>query len=129
MRFRHRFAYYLVGFSIGLFFVAVVLTGKDASCNYFPNARVLKTLRSKPFMYDIEASRRLGEDWIDTIDIKNTLQFGEVDFAKSNRKEEGGNLYVIYGQTVKKQPITLEVLNYEEKAVLRNIMKRKEKND
>jgi hypothetical protein len=101
MKFYQRFAYYLIGLVIGCFFVAAVLSGKDTRCNYFPNARVLNDLRTKPFLYDIEASRRLSEDWVDTIDIKNTLTYGDVDFDKSNIKAEGGKLYVIYGKTKK----------------------------
>lgn len=127
MKFYQRFAYYLVGFSIGMFIVVVVWSGKDTRCNYFPNARVLNDIRNKPFHYDIEASRRLSEDWVDTIDIKNTLKYGDVDFDKSNIKTEGGKLYVIYGKTKKKQDITLEIINYPEKAVLRNIIKESKK--
>ena len=108
---------------MGCFFVAAVLSGKDTRCNYFPNARVLNDLRNKPFLYDIEASRRMSEDWVDTTDIKNTLTYGDVDFDKSNLKEEGGKLYIIYGKTKKGQEITLEVINYPQKAVLRNIIK------
>lgn len=124
MKFTHRFAYYLVGFLFGLFFVAMVFSGKDTRCNYFPNARVLNDLRNKPFHYDIEASRRLSEDWVDTLDIKNTLTNGDVDFDKSNLKDEGGRLYVIYGKTAKNQAITLQVINYPNKAVLKNIIKK-----
>lgn len=124
MKFYQRFAYYLIGFVIGCFFVAAVFSGKDTRCNYFPNARVLNDIRNKPFQYDIEASRRLSEDWVDTIDIKNTLTYGDVDFDKSNIKEEGGKLYIIYGKTKKGKDITLEVINYPEKAVLRNIIKK-----
>ena len=123
MKFYQRFAYYLVGFVIGMFFVAMVWSGKDTRCNYFPNARVLNDLRNKPFHYDIEASRRLSEDWVDSTDVKNTLTHGDVDFDKSNIKTDGGKLYIIYGKNKKNEDITLEVINYEKKAVLRNIIK------
>ena len=123
MKFYQRFAYYLVGLVMGCFVVAIVLSGKDTRCNYFPNARVLNDLRTKPFQYDIEASRRLSEDWVDTIDIKNTLTNGDVDFDKSNIKEEGGKKYIIYGKTKAGKDITLEVINYPEKAILKNIIK------
>ena len=123
MKFYQRFAYYLVGFIMGCFIVAVVFSGKDTRCNYFPNARVLNDLRNKPFQYDIEASRRLSEDWVDTIDIKNTLTNGDVDFDKSNIKEEGGKKYIIYGKTKAGKNITLEIINYPEKAILKNIIK------
>ena len=125
MKFYQRFAYYLVGLVIGSFFVALVLSGKDTRCNYFPNARVLNDLRSKPFQYSIEASRKLSEDWIDTIDIKNTLTYGDVDFDKSNKTYEKGKLYIIEGQTLKKDTITLRVINYKSKAVLEDIIRKK----
>ena len=124
MKFYQRFAYYLVGFVIGMFFVAMVWSGKDTRYNYFPNARVLNDLRNKPFHYDTEASRRLSEDWIDTIDVKNTLQYGDVDFDKSNIPDEGGKRYIIDGKTTKDIEITLEVINYENKAVLKNIIRK-----
>lgn len=128
MKLYQRVAYYLIGLVMGSFFVAAVLSGKDTRCNYFPNARVLNDIRNKPFQYDIEASRRLSEDWVDTLDIKNTLTYGDVDFDKSNIKEEGGKLYIIYGQTKKGKEITLEVINYPEKAILRNIIRKERPN-
>jgi hypothetical protein len=125
MKFYQRFAYYLVGLVMGSFVVAVVLSGKDTRCNYFPNARVLNDLRNKPFNYSIEASRKLSEDWIDTLDIKNTLTYGDVDFDKSNISYQKGKLYIIEGQTTKKDTITLRVINYSNKAVLEDIIRKK----
>lgn len=125
MKFYQRFAYYLVGFVIGMFFVVMVLMGKDTQCNYFPNARVLNDLRNKPFNYSIEASRKLSEEWIDTIDIKNTLTYGDVDFDKSNIEYQKGKLYVIEGKTTKNDTITLRVINYPSKAVLEDIIRKK----
>ncbi len=124
MKFAHRFAYYLVGLIMGLFFVAAVLSGKDTRCNYFPNARVLNDLRNKPFYYSDNASQILSEKWIDTTDIKNTLKYGDVDFDKSNIEIDNGKLYVIEGKTVKNQEIILEVINYSNKAVLKDIAKK-----
>ncbi len=124
MKFYQRLAYYLVGFVMGLFVVALVWSGKDTRCNYFPNSRVLSNLRNKPFHYSLEASERLKEDWIDTLDIKNTLTYGDVDFDKSNIKKDGGKLYVIEGKTTTGEPIELRVINYETKAVLDNIIKK-----
>ncbi|MFE3867838.1 DUF4258 domain-containing protein [Flavobacterium sp. LS2P90] len=124
MKFVHRFAYYLVGLIMGLFFVAAIFSGKDTRCNYFPNTRVLNDLRNKPFHYSDKASQILAEKWIDTADIKNTLKFGDVDFDKSNVELKKGKLYIIEGQTVKKQEITLKVINYSDKAVLEDIIKK-----
>jgi hypothetical protein len=125
MKFYQRLAYYLVGLVMGAFVVALVLSGKDTRCNYFPNARVLNDLRNKPFNYSIEASRKLSEDWIDTIDIKNTLTYGDVDFDKSNAVYQKGKLYIIEGKTLKNDTITLRVINYPSKAVLEDIIRKK----
>jgi hypothetical protein len=123
MKFVHRFAYYLVGLILGCFFVAAVFSGKDTRCNYFPNARVLNDLRNKPFYYSDKASQVLTEKWIDTIDIKNCLKYGDVDFDKSNIAVGNGKIYVIEGKTIKNQEIILNVINYPEKAVLDKIVK------
>lgn len=109
---------------MGSFFVAAVFSGKDTRCNYFPNARVLNDLRNKPFNYSDKASQILAEKWIDTIDIKNTLKFGDVDFDQSNVEFKNGKIYVIEGKTVKNQEIILKVINYPEKAVLDDIIKK-----
>ena len=123
MKFIHRFAYYLVGLVMGVFFVSLVFSGKDTRCNYFPNARVLNDLRNKPFHYSEKASEILAESWIDTSDVKNTLQFGDVVFDKSNVVVKKGKLYVIEGKTLKNQEIILQVINYENRAVLDDIIK------
>jgi hypothetical protein len=124
MKFTQRFAYYLVGLVIGLFFVGLVFSGKDTRCNYFPNARVLNDIRNKPFNYSEKASAVLAEAWIDTIDIKNTLKYGDVDFDKSNTEFNKAKLYVIEGKTVNNQPIILKISNHAEKAILEEIIKK-----
>lgn len=124
MKFVHRFAYYLLGLIMGSFVVAAIFSGKDTRCNYFPNARVLNDLRNKPFNYSDKASQILTEKWIDTIDIKNCLKYGDVDFDQSNLEYKKGKIYIIEGKTVKNQEIILKVINYPEKAVLDDIIKK-----
>ena len=123
MRLRYRFAYYLIGFTLGLFFVTAMFMGKDTRCNYFPNARVLNDLRNKPFSYSEEASVILAQGWIDSTDIKNSLTYGDVDFDKSNVQVGSGKRYIIEGKTAKNQFVVLEVINYSNKAVLKDITK------
>ena len=125
MKFYQRLAYYLVGFVIGSFFVVLVLSGKDTRCNYFPNARVLNDLRNKPFHYDSVAKQKLSENWIDQADIKKILTYGDVDFDKSNIPNKGGGkIYIIYGKNKKDKEITLKIINYTDKAVLKDITKK-----
>lgn len=123
MGFKYRFAYYLVGFIIGCFFVALVFSGKDTRCNYFPNARVLNDLRSKPFVYSAKAQEILNQKWVTETDIKNTLTYGDVDFDQSNVQVKKGKLYIIEGKTAQNQAIVLKVINYTEKAELVDILK------
>jgi hypothetical protein len=113
----------MAGFSIGLFFVAAIWSGKDTRCNYFPNARVLNDLRTKSFVYSETATAKIAQDWVDTVDVVNTLKYGDVDFDKSNVPTDGGKLYIVEGKTTKNIPITLQVVNYENKAVLKDILK------
>jgi hypothetical protein len=109
---------------MGCFIVSGFFIGKDTRCNYFPNARVLNNLRTKPFQYSPKAVQTLNEKWVDTADIKNTLTYGDVDFDQSNVPMKNGKLYIIEGKTVKNQDIILKVVNYENKAVLEEILKK-----
>ncbi len=124
MKLYQRFAYYFVGLAMGIFFVSLVLSGKDTRCNYFPNARVLNDLRNKPFYYDTIASVQISKRIADTLDIKNILTHGDVDFDKSNKPYESGKLYIINGKNKKNEVIILEVINYSDRAVLKNIIKK-----
>lgn len=127
MKFTHRFAYYLLGLLLGGILVYWFLTAKASARGvefcYLPNCRVLKDLRTKPFFYSDEASIKLAEKWLDTIDIKNTLRYGDVDFSVSNVKDSGGKLYVVEGRTTQNQLIIVEVINYSEKVLLKDIKK------
>lgn len=125
MKFAYRFSYYLVGLVLGCFFVALVFSGKDTRCNYFPNARVLNDIRSKPFEYSPKAAQVLAEKWVDTADIKNSLTHGDIDFDKSDTEfGKNAKLYVIEGKTAQNIEIILTVKNQENKAVLENIIKK-----
>jgi len=124
MKFYARFAYYIFGFAIGIFFVSMIWNQKGVSCNYFPNARVLNDIRQKPFYYSQQADSAIAQGWIDQNDIKFVLTEGSVDFSKSKKPMPGGKLYVIEGQTTKKQAVELQVVNGEDKATLLRIEKK-----
>jgi hypothetical protein len=123
MRFYARFAYYMGGFIIGLFFLMLILNGKDTRCSYFPNERVLKDIRKKPLYYSNEALGVLQDKCVDTSDVRNTFTYGDVDFDKSNIKTKGGKLYLVNGKTSKNQNIVIHVINYETKALVQEIKK------
>lgn len=123
MKFVHRLAYYMLGFSIGIVFLLFFLSGKHTRCSYFPNQRVLNDLRQKPVVYSDATILKLSNKEVDTVDIRNTLEFGDVDFGKSNVPDDNGKLYIIEGKTTKNEPITLEIVNMSDRILLKDIKK------
>lgn len=128
MKFKFRFAYYLFGLLLGVFFVIWFLGAKAESKGvafcYLPNCRVLQDLRKKPMDVTPEAQNILNESWVNLNDIKNTLQYGDVDFSKSNKAFKKGKVYVIEGKTIHNEEITITMVNYTDKVVLENIEKK-----
>ena len=98
MKFIHRLGYYLGGFAIGLIILAFFLSGKRASCDYSPDARVLKNIRIKDRIYSAEALAAMQQYKIDTIQISRILQRGDVDFSRSNTDLDSCKTYWITGQ-------------------------------
>ena len=113
----------MIGLTLGLFIVAAIWSGKDTRCNYFPNARVLSNFRSKPLEFSPEVKQQLKDRFVDSIDIVNTLKTGDVDFDRSNIKVGGGKKYIVEGKTTKETPITLEIINFDDKAIVKQITK------
>jgi Domain of unknown function (DUF4258) len=122
--FTYRLGYYLFGFLGGSLILYFVLSQKKTRCSYFPNDRVLNNISSKSFNYSDKATLILSQGWIDTADVRNTLKYGDVDFDRSNIKIKGGKLYTIEGKTTKNVPVELIIENYENKAVLKDIIKK-----
>ncbi|MFJ1328883.1 DUF4258 domain-containing protein [Capnocytophaga canimorsus] len=86
-----RIGFYLLGFSIGVVFLAFFFKEKRAEFCYLPNCRVLKELRSK----NIEIS---PEFKITSTQLNHLLLQGEVLFSKSNVKANPCKSYVIEGK-------------------------------
>jgi len=121
MKFSQRFAYYLLGLLIGGIIVYYFFDAKDTDFCYMPNCRVLKDLRSKPLTISDKAQVSFNDALINMNDIKMCLTHGDVDFDKSNIFEQGGKLYVIEGQNTKKEAITVEMINYTEKVMIKDV--------
>lgn len=83
MNFFKRIAYYMGGFSVGIIVVLFFLSGKESSCSYFPNARVLKEIRFKQQEIAPEALQFFNTHQIDTLAIGKLLRQGKVNFSKS----------------------------------------------
>lgn len=99
MKFIHRLGYYLGGFSIGLIILAFFLSGKRTTCDYSPNARVLKNIRIKERAYTEEALEQLKLYQVDTAVVSTILQKGDVDFGRSETKLDSCKTYWITGRS------------------------------
>jgi hypothetical protein len=120
MKFIHRLGYYLGGFSIGLIFLAFFLSGKRASCDYGPDARVLKNIGLKQLTYSEVSKEMISTRQIDTTTIALILKHGDVNFSKSNTDLETCKIYVVY-KTVEEKEIELTIENCETIATVKNI--------
>lgn len=95
---KHRFTLYGFGFAMGLILVFFFLGGKNASCNWLPNDRMLKIIRSKNLVYSDEAKNAMKMIQIDTALINQILVKGNIDFSKSNVKNNPCRKYFIEGE-------------------------------
>lgn len=97
MKFIQRVGYYLGGFSIGLVILAFFLSGKKTSCSYGPEARVLKNINSKKIIYSDSIKREMLEMQMDSTDMRRVLIKGDINFSKSEPRQEPCALYYIEG--------------------------------
>lgn len=112
MKFIQRLGYYLGGFSIGLIILVVFLNNKNASCDYGPNARTVKNIASKKIVYADNILNVLETNAIDSIIVKQLIQFGDVDFSESDTKSEPCKTYHI-DNIYKERDVVLKVENCE----------------
>ena len=64
MKILYRLGFYLGGFSIGLILLAFFIKGSGVelpSCDYLPNARLLKTIRNNGYALSPQAEKQLQE--------------------------------------------------------------------
>ncbi|MUU77183.1 hypothetical protein [Winogradskyella endarachnes] len=120
MKFIHRLGYYLGGFSIGLILLLFFLNGKDASCDYGPNARTIKNINSKPINFTNKASKFINIEQIDTVTVRNLIKFGNVNFSKSKTKLDSCKVYLIEN-TYKEREMELKMKNCDSIATLLDI--------
>ena len=120
MKFVHRLGYYLGGFAIGLVLLMFFLNGKDASCDYSPNARTVKNISSKPIIYSEEVSSFIYSQQLDSTTIINLIKYGSVDFSKSKTKIDSCKVYYIEN-SYKERDMELTVKNCDSLATLLKI--------
>ncbi|WP_417886959.1 hypothetical protein [Zunongwangia sp.] len=120
MNLLQRFGYFSIGLFFGIVILIFFLSGKNTSCSYFPNARVLSKISSKHRAYTPEALKFLHTHNIDTTAVSKILKNGEVDFGNSITDRDSCNLYSISGKTPD-TIIQFKVENCDSIATIQNI--------
>jgi hypothetical protein len=121
MKLIHRISYYLGGFSIGLVLLAFFLTGKKASCSYSPNARTIKNISSKKFVYSETTKSAMKSYHLDSLTVSNLVKTGDVNFSESNTKTEGCKTYLIENELNDKE-VRLTVKNCDSSATIQSLV-------
>lgn len=106
MKLAKRIAFYGLGLIMGSIFVYFVWGKKSASFDYMPNARVLKNIRTDVRLFSDDATQSMLTIGLDSVDIADVLQNGNVDFKKSTPRAEPCKIYYIDGNP-KEKDITL----------------------
>ena len=122
MKLIQRIGYYLGGFAIGLVILAFFLNGKKTSCSYGPEARVLKNINIKNIVYSPLVESFIDNKSIDSSMIRYVLKKGDINFSKSNTRQEPCGVYVIEGTSVNEKEIALTVENCDSIATVLNIL-------
>jgi len=84
-----RIRYYLIGVILGTLVVYFMFGSRtDIGCDYFPNARVLKNLRTKPLVISDVADCQKSCLNLDSTDIKMLFAAGVVNFSESEPRKK-----------------------------------------
>ena len=125
MSLRYKLAFYLFGLTIGFYFVGEFLSAKAASRGvyfcYFPNCRVIKDIRSKPFKTSKQVNDLLTKKVTTLKEIDQAILNGDVDFSKSNIPYKKGKKYSIDSQLASRKKVTFTLINYTDKVLLEEI--------
>lgn len=120
MTFRQRLPYYLVGLFIGVVIVNFVLTKKGSSFDYWPNARVLKSISKKHLVFSEEVSTLFKNKEIDSLQVLQVLKDGDVDMW-NKIKIDSCFQYNIQGQN-KLKNITVTIKNCDSIATIKKVI-------
>jgi len=91
-----RLGFFLFGLAIGVYLLGRFYDNKNATFEYGPNARTLKSIRNKPhFVYSEEVSKIMQQQNIDTTAVQSLLYYGNIKFSKENRGKAPCHTYLI----------------------------------
>lgn len=120
MKLIHRFGYFGVGLFFGIVLLIFFLGGKKASCDYSPNARVLKNIKIKERKWSEESLSFFMDREIDTSYISELLENGDVDFNLSDTDAKPCNIYYVTG-TRETEEIEFRIQNCDSIATIQKV--------
>ena len=91
MKFHKKIKFFSFGLLLGTFFLVTILNGKNLSCNYGPESRVINNLKQKKWTFVNEQKA------LDTINLNDFLENSKVVFNKSNTKKDSCKVYYLKG--------------------------------
>ena len=100
-----RFTLYGIGFAIGIVLVFFFLGGKKASCSWLPNDRILNIISQKKISIDNTVKKQYAQTKADSLSIMKILEKGDIDFSKSQVKNNPCRNYWIEGTAEEKNLI------------------------
>ena len=121
MKLLHRVGYYLGGFSIGLIILAFFLNGKKVSCDYGPEARVLKNINSKELQIPEDIYDALMAKEIDSLKITNILKHANIRFSDSDTRKEPCGIYYLEN-TLYESKMDLKIENCDSIVTIQEIV-------
>ena len=110
-----RFLFYGSGFAMGMVLLIFFLGGKRASCNYWPEARVLGDIAKKSILLNDETRAALSNRELDTTEVMKIIRYGDVDFSLSDTDAKPCNIYHINGKK-ELEEVAIKVQNCREHA-------------
>lgn len=88
--------FYLLGLIPGILFVLFVFGKKDASCSYFPSARVKAETLTKTFRFTPVFQQSLKEAKLSEFFLRDKIfQNGKIDFDRSQAQQKPYPIYLI----------------------------------
>ena len=111
---------YLIGFSLGLVFLAFFFKEKRTEFCYLPNCRVLKEIRSKELTFTPEIQLLIDNNTITLEDFKILFLEGDIDFSRSNTNAKPCKNYLVNGK-IKGNPVEVALKNCANKIVVEKV--------
>ena len=91
MNFNKKIKLFSFGLLLGMFFLVTILNGKNLSCNYGPESRVINNLKQKKWTFHNEKKA------LDTFNQVDFLENSKVVFNKSDTKKDSCKVYYLKG--------------------------------